>query len=198
MDGATRARPLRADARANYERLLAQARLAFAEHGTGASLEDIARRAGVGTGTFYRHFPSRDALLQAVLHDRFERLSARADALAATAEPGVALTVWLREFVEFTGAYRGLTAALLQTLRDPSTELYAACAAVRAAGATLLAGAQQAGVIRADLAAPELFALVSGLSWACEQSTGTVDVDLHVDRLLTLTLDGLRADGTVR
>ncbi|MCK9928122.1 TetR/AcrR family transcriptional regulator [Frankia sp. Mgl5] len=198
MSGATRARPLRADARANYERLLEQARLAFAEHGTGASLEDIARRAGVGTGTFYRHFPSREALLEAVLHDRFDRLTARADELAATTAPGTALTVWLGEFVEFTSAYRGLTATLMQTLRDTSTELHAACAAMRTAGSTLLAGAQRAGEIRSDLAALELLTLVSGLAWACEQASVAVPDGVTADRLLSLTLDGLRATDRAR
>lgn len=186
---------MRADARANYERVLAQARLAFAEHGTGASLEEIARRAGVGTGTFYRHFPSREAMLEAVLHDRFDRLTARARDLSATAAPGAALTVWLRELVEFTGTYRGLTAALMQTLRDPSTDLHAACEAMRAAGAALLAQAQRAGKIRPDLDALELFALVSGLAWACEQTAAAVPGRVTIDRLLALALGGLQGTG---
>ncbi|OHV31306.1 MULTISPECIES: TetR/AcrR family transcriptional regulator [Pseudofrankia] len=191
MSGATGARPRRADAQANYERLLARARLAFAEHGTGASLEEIARQAGVGIGTFYRHFPSREALLEAVLHDQFDRLTARAGELSAAAEPGAALTAWLLEFVEFTGAYRGLTTALMQTLRDTSTELHAACEAMRENGATLLARAQQAGRVRPDLDALELFTLVSGLAWAHEQTSAAVPGRITIGRLLALALEGL-------
>lgn len=198
MSGAIGARPMRADARANYERLLAQARLAFAEHGTGASLEEIARQAGVGTGTFYRHFPSREALLEAVLHDRFDRLTAQAHELSATAAPGPALVAWLREFVEFAGAYRGLTAALMQTLRDTSTELHAACEAMREAGSALLASAQRAGKIRPDLDALELFTLVSGLAWAHEQTSAAVPGRVTTDRLLALALDGLKGTDAVR
>ncbi|WP_018505924.1 TetR/AcrR family transcriptional regulator [Parafrankia discariae] len=198
MSGATRARPLRADAQANYERLLTQARLAFAEAGTGASLEDIARRAGVGTGTFYRHFPSREALLEAVLHDRFDQLTARADELAAATTPEAALTRWLGEFLEATSVYRGLTATLTQTLRDPSTALHAACVALRAAGSALLTAAQRAGDIRSDLTALELFTLVGGLAWSCEQASAAVPGGVTVDRLLALTLDGLRATDTAR
>ncbi|TDC54839.1 TetR/AcrR family transcriptional regulator [Actinomadura sp. KC345] len=78
---------MRADARRNYERLIATARTAFMEHGTGASLDDIAKRAGVGSGTLYRHFPTRDALLHAVLRDRIDGLLAHADELLADPAP---------------------------------------------------------------------------------------------------------------
>ncbi|WP_308222698.1 helix-turn-helix domain-containing protein [Frankia sp. AgPm24] len=191
MSAVAEPRPMRADARANYERLLAYARAAFAEHGIGASLEDIARRAGVGTGTLYRHFPSREALLEVLLHDRFDTLAARARELSATAAPGFALTCWLREFVEFTGTYRGLTAAFTRTLRDTSTELHTACEGMREAGASLLTRAQRVGVVRADLDALELFTLVSGLAWSYEQTSAAVPGRVTVDRLLTLALEGV-------
>jgi AcrR family transcriptional regulator len=90
-------RPMRADARRNYERLLKAAVDAFAEHGEGASLDDIAKRAGVGSGTLYRHFPTRHALLEAAYLDRIEAIAARADALAAELPPGEALVEWLYE-----------------------------------------------------------------------------------------------------
>ena len=83
----TEVKPMRADARRNYERLLEEARRAFAEHGVEASLEDIARRAGVGIGTLYRHFPTRDALLEALLRDRFDTQAERARELLAHPEP---------------------------------------------------------------------------------------------------------------
>lgn len=189
----TEARPMRANARANRERLLAHAREALVEHGTGASLEGIARQAGVGIGTFYRHFPSRGALLEAVLHERFDELSARARELAAALPPDPALTTWLREFMAFTGTYRGLTTELLRTLLDTSTPLHAACEGMRVAGAALLTRAQRAGAIRADLDVVELFTIVSGLAWACEQTSTAVSGGPSPDRLLTLALQGLNS-----
>jgi AcrR family transcriptional regulator len=187
----TEARAMRANARANRERLLAHARAALVRHGTDASLEGIAREAGVGIGTFYRHFPSREALLEAVLQERFDALSARARDLSAASSPGPALTAWLREFMEFTGAYRGLAAALLRTLHDTTTPLHAACEGMRTAGAALLARAQEAGAIRADLDAVELFTIVSGLTWAEEQASTAVPGRASADRALILILEGL-------
>src|SRR3954454_23845757 len=91
-------RPKRADARRNYEKLLAAAAEAFTERGTDASLEDIARRAGVGIGTLYRPFPTRQALLEAVYIDEVEEISAKAGELGHL-EPWEALVTWLRQFV---------------------------------------------------------------------------------------------------
>ncbi|WP_308205003.1 TetR/AcrR family transcriptional regulator [Frankia tisae] len=176
---------------ANASRLLAEARVAFAEHGTGAFLEDIARRAGVGTGTLYRHFPARAALLEAVLHEEFQHLAASAGEVAAARPAGPALLAWLRELVAFNGTYRGLTAALMQTLLDPTSELHAACEAMRTAGGGLLRAAQQAGQIRPDVTVLELFSLVSGLSWAHEQTSAALPGSLTPDRLLHLTVEGL-------
>ena len=111
------ARPMRADARRNYQALLNAAAAAFAEHGADdVSLEEVARRAGVGIGTLYRHFPTRQALLEAVYRDQVEGLCARADELLATAPPGEALTAWLRSLVQFSSTKRSLTSAMLATL----------------------------------------------------------------------------------
>src|SRR5215472_11381674 len=91
------ARPMRADAQRNYARLLSAAMAAFTEHGADdTSLEEIARRAGVGIGTLYRHFPTRQALLEAVYRDQVEALRARADDLTGSDDPGEALAAWLR------------------------------------------------------------------------------------------------------
>src|SRR3954452_2753784 len=95
---ATESRPMRADARRNVERLLAVAKETFAERGADAPLEEIARRAGVGIGTLYRHFPTREALLEALLRDSFEPLRAEADRLLTSPSPGDALDAWLRAF----------------------------------------------------------------------------------------------------
>ncbi|WP_395103683.1 TetR/AcrR family transcriptional regulator [Actinomadura sp. SCN-SB] len=176
---------MRADARRNHERLVAEARAAFAEHGTEASLEDIARRAGVGIGTLYRHFPSRDALLEALLRERFDTLAAQAREAPATRD---ALLSWTRTLTESSTAYRGLVTAFLTTLRDESSALYASCKAMNAAASDLLARTQKAGEIRPDLEPSEFLTLTYGIAWADEQ----VAAPPRRDRLLALLFDGLR------
>lgn len=183
---------MRADARRNYERLLTEARLAFAEHGTDASLEEIARRCGVGIGTLYRHFPTRDALVEAVVGEQFDALTARAGELHAAADPLAALREWLRAFIGALGRYRGLTAAVLSTLQDETSELHASCEAMRRAGATLLAQAQGAGQARPDVDAVELFALAAGVAWADEQFRAADRG--RVERLLDLLMEGVRQE----
>src|SRR5213083_2740800 len=103
---------MRADARRNYERLLAAARAAFAEHGVDASLDDIARSAGVGPGTLYRHFPTRQALLERVLQEAQGVLVAAAEADADLADPHAALVSWLRRLADHSMSFRGLAEAL--------------------------------------------------------------------------------------
>src|SRR5581483_10532344 len=107
------ARPLRSDARHNYARLLSAAAAAFAEHGPDAPLDEIARRAGVGIGTLYRHFPTRQALLEAVFLDSIEALGAEAVALRDAADPGDALATWLRAVLVHNLTQRGLKEALM-------------------------------------------------------------------------------------
>jgi AcrR family transcriptional regulator len=186
VDGAPR-RPLRADARRNYERLLAAGEEAFTRDGPDASLEDIARRAGVGIGTLYRHFPTRIALLEAVYLDRIEALAARAEELAA-GDPAEALTEWLRAFAEHNVRYRGLKGVLVAAMQDGDS-LSSVHTRLRETGGALLARAQQAGVVRPDLTISELFRLSHGIVVACEIGTGGPPVD----RLLSLLLDGIRS-----
>jgi AcrR family transcriptional regulator len=113
--------------RRNYERLLTEARLAFAEHGIDASLEEIARRCGVGIGigigTLYRHFPTRETLVEAVAREEFDAVAARAVELLTAADPLAALHDCLRAFIHAVGRYRRLTAAVLWTLQDQTSEL---------------------------------------------------------------------------
>lgn len=98
---------MRADARRNHERLLTEARAAFAEHGTDAPLEEVARRAGLGIGTLYRHFPTRADLLNAVFQEALAALLHRSHELAGAAEPCRALVEWLRALIAHAGEYRG-------------------------------------------------------------------------------------------
>jgi AcrR family transcriptional regulator len=183
-------RPMRADARRNYDRLLSAALAAFAEHGADdASLEEIARRAGVGIGTLYRHFPTRRALLEAVYRDQVEALRARADELRESDSPADALAAWLRALVAFSSTKQSLTTALLETLGKDS-ELLSACSMVLCGAAdTLLTRAQQAGVVRADADPKDLIRLVHAVNIATQR--GPTDPG-QTDRLLGLILDGLR------
>src|SRR6476660_4822006 len=115
------ARRLRADARRNRDRLIAAAAAAFAEHGVNASLEDIARRAGVGIGTLYRHFPTREHLVEVVYRREVEGLVAAADELARDHAPDAALERWMQRFVDYIATKRGLAASLRILLSTNST-----------------------------------------------------------------------------
>ncbi len=154
----------------NYDLLIEVARDVFVEQGAEASLRDIARRAGVGMGTLYRHFPNRDSLLEAVLRSRFAALTARAESLLLAADPAAALLEWLAESVAFTHQqHRGIIAPLMSAIDDPESALHSACVALRAAGTSLLTRAQQAGLARPDLSGEELFDLIAALAWLREQ-----------------------------
>lgn len=181
---------LRADARRNYERLLAEARSAFAEHGTDASLEDVARRAGVGIGTLYRHFPNRQALLSAVFEDAVSDLLARSRELLTDPEPCTALVTWLREIITHAGEYRGLARALMSVSHDADSALARCSNPMREAGAALLTRAQQSGALRTDVAIGDLLQLTNAIALAAEETPDDPDL---ADRLLTLTLRGLKA-----
>ena len=183
-------RPLRADAQRNYQRLVTAASAAFTEHGADdASLEEIARRAGVGIGTLYRHFPNRQALLEAVYRDQVDVLSDRARQLSESEDPGAALDEWLRALVSFGRTKRSLTSAMLATL-DKDSELLSTCSLImRGAATTLLKRAQEAGVVRADADATDLLRLVHGVSMAVEREPTDRG---QADRLLGLIMDGLR------
>ncbi|MFE9885460.1 TetR/AcrR family transcriptional regulator [Streptomyces scopuliridis] len=183
----TTRRRMRADARRNYERLLAAAATAFTEHGTDASLEEIARRAGVANGTLYGHFPTRQALLEALLGDRMHALAGTGEELLGHPSPFDALAAWARAAVAHTTLYRGLSASLMRAVEDESSELHAACQEVLAAGERLVVRARAAGELREDATAPDLYALVNAVAWAGEQSSPA-----QGERLLAFTLDGLR------
>ena len=183
-------RPMRADARRNYQALVSAANAAFIEQGADdASLEEIARRAGVGIGTLYRHFPTRQALLEAVYRDQVEALRGRAEELLESAPPGEALVTWLRAMVEFGSTKRSLTSGILATLNKDS-ELVSSCSAIMRQSATaLLTRAQEAGAVRADANATDLLRLVHAVSIAVERAP--VDAG-QADRMIALIADGLR------
>ncbi|SNQ46956.1 Transcriptional regulator, TetR family [Frankia canadensis] len=184
----SRQRDQRADARRNHDHLLEVARLVVAEQGVGASLRDVARRAEVGLGTLYRHFPTREALLDALLRQGFARLVELADELAATHTAVDALTAWLRELALSAAVYRGLPTALAATLDDPDSALSTACGALRRAGGQLLANAQAEGSVRPDVTGLDVFALATAVAALAEQGP----LAERRDHLLGVLFDGLR------
>ncbi|MFQ6328844.1 TetR/AcrR family transcriptional regulator [Nocardia sp. CWNU-33] len=175
---------MRVDAQRNYERVLAAAGRAFAEEGPEASLNDIARRAGVGPGTLYRHFPNRQTLQAAVLRERIDTLCGYAEELSSS-EPTSALTSWLRALLIHARTDHGLGGAVLAG----PVELGFDCQlAIHQAGAVLLAKAEAAGGIRTDVTIDDVIQLIAGIALAARHST---DPD-QPDRLLQLVLDALR------
>ncbi|TDV55088.1 TetR/AcrR family transcriptional regulator [Actinophytocola oryzae] len=179
---------MRADARRNYERLLTAAHEVFAEQGTNASLEEIARRAGVGIGTLYRHFPTREELLVALLNEGFTALRKYAEALLGAPDPREALAEWLARFASGSGAYRGLSGSVLATSGQKDSPLYDSCHGMRTAGARLITHAQQAGVLRQDVDPMDVLALAGAVSWVAEQMPDDGGLP---GRLLGLVMDAL-------
>lgn len=188
-------RAMRADARRNRERLLEVAAAAFAEHGEGASLDDIAKRAGVGTGTLYRHFPTRRALLEAAYLDRIEAIAARADLIAAERAPGEALLEWLNELAVGMLQVRGMKALLGTAVTAGGSAVDTACGdCVRGAAGRLVRAARDEGTLRGDVEPIEVLRLVHGVVTASESTDGVGgDAGESVRRYLSLVWGGLRA-----
>jgi AcrR family transcriptional regulator len=178
-------KPKRADARRNYDKVIAAARDAFTESGAETSLEEIARRAGVGIGTLYRNFPNRQALLEAVYVGEVEGVCASAAELTGL-EPWEALDAWLRRFVTYMATKQALAAELL-SYSDFKQPLFQNCrAALFGAGGPLLERAQAAGEVRSDTELSEVIQLVGGVAKI------PVNDPAQVEHLLQIVLDGLR------
>jgi AcrR family transcriptional regulator len=160
---------MRADAKKNYDHVLEVGRDVVAEQGADASMRDIARRAGVGIGTLYRHFPTREALLEALLRQSFDELTTKADGLETSDSADHALVSWLRETVAMAHRHRGLIASMTVAIADPESALHASCVTMRASGTRLLARAQAEGKARGDIDGADLFALVGALAWLNDQ-----------------------------
>jgi AcrR family transcriptional regulator len=172
---------MRADARKNRDHLLATAGAVVTEQGAGASLRDIARRADVGLATLLRHFPTREALFDALLRTSFDELTARAGELETSSSPDDALVSWLRDCVAFTHEYRGVVALMAAALEDTESALHASCVTMRTAGTRLLARAQSAGTARTDIDGTDLFALVAALAWLGDQPSFAPRSDHLID-----------------
>ena len=178
-------RPKRADARRNYEKVLTAAREAFAEGGESTALEEIARRAGVGIGTLYRHFPNRQALLEALYVGEVEEMCRSAAELDGN-DPWEALEAWFERFISYIGTKKAL-AAELQNYLDPDAPLFQSCrTSLWAAGEPLLTRAQEAGVVRSDVSIGDVIQLVVGVA---KMPSADPKQNEHI---LRIALDGLR------
>lgn len=177
---------MRADAQRNYDRLLEEARQAFIVHGTDVALEDIARHAGVGIGTLYRHFPDRYSLMNAVFQQELDALAARSHELITEDDPAQALITWLHAVAVHSAAYRGLAAAIMDACE---TRMQHCKTELRAAGGTLLWRAQQAGAIRNDVTIADLLRLTSAIVLAAEKNPEERGL---FSRLMSLAVDGMR------
>jgi AcrR family transcriptional regulator len=175
-------RPQRADSRLKFDALLAAAREVFAVDGVNGSLEEVARRAGVGIGTLYRNFPTRQALFDAVYVNEVEALARVAGELSDR-DPWDALVTWLRRFVGYATTKKAIYEAL-----NFDTPMFAACIGlIHGAGEPLLKRAQDAGQARTDVSFEDVRYLINGIS-----GSNFTD-DAQRDRVLTMALDGIKA-----
>ncbi|MFF2644626.1 TetR/AcrR family transcriptional regulator [Streptomyces niveus] len=183
----------RADARRNYARILAVAEEEVAAHGVDASLEQIARTAGVGSATVRRHFPSRAALLNAVFSERVEALCARARELTDADDARAALLEWLGALTTYAASARGLADALVQDGRMDDPDHVNACS-TKLGGAVepLLERAARAGAVAPGVTVTDLVTLVTGIALATEHHA---DPNAEAHRLLGLTVVGLSPRG---
>lgn len=171
----------RADAQRNHDLLVAAAREVFQEHGADAPLDDIARRAGVGNATMYRHFPTRRDLIVAVYAEEVAELCARSRALPAEDPPGDALFDWLRSFIAHVTTKRELALSITDDRRSALFDRWHN--AMYTAASDLLTRAQDAGAVRADLDASELLALANGIALTATDAT-------QAERLVVLIRQG--------
>jgi AcrR family transcriptional regulator len=177
---------MRADARRSHAKLVEAATAAFAERGADAPLDDIARRAGVGIGTLYRHFPTRTDLQAAVYRSQVQSVCEAADELLTAMSPEQALIGWVHALGAYLVTKRGLANALIGTMGKDSDLMNSCTVAMRGAADRLVSHAKQAGVLREDVSARDLLRLVHGITVATESSPE------DTDRLMTIVLDGLR------
>ncbi|SEH00250.1 DNA-binding transcriptional regulator, AcrR family [Nonomuraea solani] len=180
---------MRADARKNRDHVLAVAGAVITEQGVEASMRDIARRAEVGLATLLRHFPTREALFEALLRTSFDELTAAAGELETSSSPDDALVSWLRDFVACAHNYRGVVALMVAAIEDPQSALHTSCVAMRAAGTRLLVRAQDEGMARTDIDGTDLFALAGSLAWLGDQPS----LAPRLDRLFGVVVSAILA-----
>ncbi len=185
---AARERTVRADAARNRERLVAAALQAFSSGRENVTLEAIAKQAGVGIGTLYRHFPTREALVEAAYRNELEQLRASVDDLLASHEPDLALRTWMDRFADYVAAKRGMADALRAIVASGAIRSSDTRDTLTAAIRRLLDAGTAAGTIRNDVTAEDLLATLTGILLA----SGAPEDRAQAGRMLDLVMDGLR------
>ena len=180
-------RPLRADAMRNRELLITAAAAAFSAHGAEVPLEDIARQAGVGIGTLYRHFPTRDSLVEAVYRHEVDVLCQRADELLDSLPPDQALEEWMQLFVRHVATKRVMLSVLKPMMSSNPNFFAATRGRAQAAATKLLQAGVAAGTVRADVDGADLLRAVGGICMSADQERPVAS-----NRLVGLLFDGLR------
>ncbi|MEV6102339.1 TetR family transcriptional regulator [Nocardia sp. NPDC051981] len=181
-------RPLRADAQRNRDKILSAAVRVFAEDGLSAHLERIAKEAGVGSGTLYRNFPTREVLIEAAYRNELAKLCDAAPQLLESMPPKQALRAWMGHFIDYATAKLGMAEALRALVESGVDPYVRSKEMMLDALASLLEAGAQAGTIRADISATDMFAALTGIALA----SGKPEQREQAERLLDLTLDGLR------
>lgn len=182
-------RNMRADAQRNRDALLLAAESAFGERGTAASLEEIAQLAGVGIGTLYRHFPTRHALVEALVHDRALELTRFGEGLFDADDPFAALEMWLTASIRHALAYRGLAESLIEASCTSDGPLSTACVQQEAIVSTLLQQAQDEGLVRPEVTTDDVIDLASSIAWVTERRGRKSFL-----QLLAIALEGIRKE----
>jgi AcrR family transcriptional regulator len=180
------ARPMRADAKRNYDRLVESARTVFAQEGGGASMESIAKAAEVGAGTLYRHFPKRIDIVEAVYREDVDELVSVAESVVADLEPWPALVAWLEAFVRYASGKRRFLNELHEAFEKNPELRVASRERIEGALSIVLTRAQDAGEVRTDLDGADLMQLLGSM---CMSATVTSE---QSGRLLVMIEDGLR------
>jgi AcrR family transcriptional regulator len=180
---------MRADARRNYDKIIEAARQAFRERGADCSLDEIAKRAGVGPGTLYRHFPTRTDLIDAVMRDWSDRVQADAQAVIDADRPArETLTDWFSRFLDNVGIYQGAAAKVMSAMDDPSSPIYRKCQVLGDANRRVLESDRVRPQVRAGVDPSQVMRLVSGISISVDQAG--LDPD-QAEPMLRIVLDGV-------
>lgn len=181
-------RPMRADARRNYDKILATARIVFAERGADGSLDEVAKRAGVGPGTLYRHFPTREALIDGLMKDWTDRVSADADAAIATGLPAREMLLgWFGHFIEHITLHRGAASKICAAMDDPASPMYRKCRVMGDANRRVVEHLQERGELRPGVDPANVMRLVSGIASVADMSPDGLDVS----PMLEVVVDGV-------
>ncbi|MEU7059380.1 helix-turn-helix domain-containing protein [Streptomyces sp. NPDC046197] len=180
-------RPLRADAQRNRDKILSVAVRMFADEGLNVHFERIAKEAGVGTGTLYRNFPTREVLIEAAYRNELAKLCDAAPELLATMPPYEALRAWMDRFIDYASAKLGMADALRALVESGVNPYAQSHEMMLAALASLLEAGVRAGVIRSDISAADMFAALTGIAL----TSGKPEEREQAERLLDLTMDGL-------